>query len=49
MAVRFAGPALFRRPGCSDPHSLAMADATAGENEPKYPGLRNKREMDTTA
>ena len=44
MAVQVAGPALFRRPGCSDPPSLAVVDSTAGKNEPKHRGLRNKRE-----
>ena len=35
MAVQVAGPALFRRPGCSDPPSHAVGDATTGKNEPE--------------
>ena len=50
MAVRGAGPALFRRPGYSDPHSpVHPRMGRAEKNEPKYAGLRNKQEMDTTA
>ena len=45
MVAQFAGPALFRRPGYSDPHSpVPPRMGRAEKNEPKYRGLRNKQE-----
>ena len=37
MAVRFAGPAHSRRPGCSDPHPLAV-EIHRGEERARIPG-----------